>query len=89
MRMLMSFSHKVIHQICHQYAIIDTNSNEWLAEAEKYSECLSKVPEVVPVGREYVIVAVLKQAFRPQSKPTKHKNENKTNRTNHGPRSSG
>lgn len=60
----MSFKHKAIQQICRQYAVVDASSNEWLFEATTYGECVRKVPEVVPVGREYVIVAVLKEGTR-------------------------
>jgi hypothetical protein len=60
----MSLKRKTIEQICHEYAIIDAISNEWLFEARTYGECVSKVREIVPLGMEYVIVAILKQATR-------------------------
>lgn len=47
-----------------KFAIIDVLSNQWAFEAPTYGECLRNVPKVIGAGREYVIVAVLREERR-------------------------
>jgi hypothetical protein len=51
-----------IYQTCRKFAVIDAASNEWLKETGTYRDAVLAVREVVQKGREYVIVAVLKEA---------------------------
>ena len=52
---------RTIHSIIHKYAIINASTNEWLYEASTYGACVEMVPAIVPVGTEYVIVAIMKE----------------------------
>lgn len=55
---------KTIEQIINKFAIIDVVTNEWLYEDTTYGGCVREVTNAVPIGMEYVIVAVMKEGVR-------------------------
>jgi hypothetical protein len=62
----------VITQLVHKYALINANTNEWLYEGGTYGACLRMVPASVPIGTEYVIVAVMKEGtYKPKNERKK------------------